>query len=65
MPSFDLKCPNCEEIYHVTFEFSEYEEVKKQKCPRCPETTLERVWHRSGPQVFIPAQFGSTKKGFI
>lgn len=66
MPSFDLVCPKCNGVYEVFFEFSEFEEVENQTCPKCEgDIFLKRVWHKSGPQVFIPAQFGSTKKGFI
>lgn len=66
MPEYKFKCPNCRDIYVINAAFSEYEEVKKSRCtnPEC-DCQLERVFHGQSAQVFLPAQGGYTKKGFI
>lgn len=66
MPIYKFKCPNCEEIYEIAASFPEYHDVKKSRCtnPEC-DSELVRVYAGQSPQVFLPAEGGFTRKGFI
>jgi len=66
MPKYVFKCPNCEEIYEITAKFSEYDEVKKMRCtnPECDQE-LVRVYSGNSAEVFLPAESGFSRVGFI
>jgi len=66
MPKYIFKCPNCKEIYEITAEFKEYDQVKKSRCtnPECDQE-LVRLYAGHGADVFLPADSGFTRVGFI
>jgi len=64
MPRFDMECLSCNKVYTLTYAFSEFDEIEKQRCISCGGN-LKRIYKGNSPEVFIPAQFGTTKKGFI
>ena len=66
MPIYKFECPNCGEIYRISASFVEYHEVKKSRCtnPECDQQ-LRRIYSGESPQVFLPAEGGFTRKGFI
>lgn len=66
MPIYKFKCPKCQTVYRIAASFAEYAEVKHSKCknPECGEE-LVRVFAGESPQVFLPAEGGFSRKGFI
>jgi len=42
MPTYEFRCPKCNENFSITLRLKEYEE-KNYSCPKCGEKKLEQL----------------------
>jgi putative FmdB family regulatory protein len=56
MPSYDLKCTKCENVFEV---FCKYDDKHLQKCPKCESTETESYF--TTMQIGDPIRLGVRK----